>query len=205
MDDSIKHVEINGRKFCVVRMSAFDAIHFNLRVAEILAKHGISQVESILSMSSKIFGVLNREDHDELLFTLLAKSRAQLVDNGEFLDSWDAVNTNFTATNIADVYLVALECLKLSILPVTAGLKKKYWSGHSGNDAGSHAATVQRLAENLDRTVRTELVIWRVIESGLISFSDIVSGRASFDSIMRASAVIQFDNAVQHALNKVKK
>ena len=124
MDDSIKHVEINGRKFCVVRMSAFDAIHFNLRVAEILAKHGISQVESILSMSSKIFGVLNREDHDELLFTLLAKSRAQLVDNGEFLDSWDAVNTNFTATNIADVYLVALECLKLSILPVTAGLKK---------------------------------------------------------------------------------
>ena len=124
MDDSIKHVEINGRKFCVIRMSAFDAIHFNLRVAEILAKHGISQVESILSMSSKIFGVLNREDHDELLFTLLAKSRAQLVDNGEFLDSWDAVNTNFTATNIADVYLVALECLKLSILPVTAGLKK---------------------------------------------------------------------------------
>ena len=105
-------------------MSAFDAVHFNLRVAEILAKHGISQVESILSMSSKIFGMLNREDHDELLFTLLSKSRAQLVDNGEFLDSWDVVNTNFTAANIADVYLVALECLKLSILPVTAGLKK---------------------------------------------------------------------------------
>lgn len=124
MDDSIKHVEINGNKYCIIRMSAFDAIHFNLRVAEILAKHGISQVESILSMSSKIFGMLNREDHDELLFTLLSKSRAQLVDNGEFLDSWDAVNTNFTAANIADVYLVALECLKLSILPVTAGLKK---------------------------------------------------------------------------------
>ncbi|ELT6236843.1 hypothetical protein Q9T91_001314 [Salmonella enterica] len=124
MDDSIKHVEINGKKYCIIRMSAFDAIHFNLRVAEILAKHGISQVESILSMSSKIFGMLNREYHDELLFTLLSKSRAQLVDNGEFLDSWDAVNTNFTAANIADVYLVALECLKLSILPVTAGLKK---------------------------------------------------------------------------------
>ncbi|EAX2299964.1 hypothetical protein AP077_02630 [Salmonella enterica] len=124
MDDSIKHVEINGKKYCIIRMSAFDAIHFNLRVAEILAKHGISQVESILSMSSKIFGMLNREDHDELLFALLSKSRAQLVDNGEFLDSWDAVNTNFTAANIADVYLVALECLKLSILPVTAGLKK---------------------------------------------------------------------------------
>ncbi|EHZ6495502.1 hypothetical protein K6M78_002015 [Salmonella enterica] len=124
MDDSIKHVEINGKKYCIIRMSAFDAIHFNLRVAEILAKHGISQVESILSMSSKIFGMLNREDHDELLFTLLSKSRAQLVDNGEFLDSWDEVNTNFTAANIADVYLVALECLKLSILPVTAGLKK---------------------------------------------------------------------------------
>ncbi|EDS5930439.1 hypothetical protein MSB30_004795 [Salmonella enterica] len=124
MDDSIKHVEINGKKYCIIRMSAFDAIHFNLRVAEILAKHGISQVESILSMSSKIFGMLNREDHDELLFTLLSKSRAQLVDNGEFLDSWDAVNTNFTAANIADIYLVALECLKLSILPVTAGLKK---------------------------------------------------------------------------------
>ncbi|EJF20787.1 MULTISPECIES: phage tail assembly chaperone [Citrobacter] len=124
MDDSIKHIEINGQKYCIIRMSAFDAVHFNLRVAEILAKHGISQVESILSMSSKIFGMLNREDHDELLFTLLSKSRAQLVDNGEFLDSWDAVNTNFTAANIADVYLVALECLKLSILPVTAGLKK---------------------------------------------------------------------------------
>lgn len=124
MDDSIKHVEINGQKYCIIRMNAFDAVHFNLRVAEILAKHGISQVESILSMSSKIFGMLNREDHDELLFTLLSKSRAQLVDNGEFLDSWDAVNTNFTAANIADVYLVALECLKLSILPVTAGLKK---------------------------------------------------------------------------------
>ncbi|EHI7574948.1 hypothetical protein J9T05_003606 [Salmonella enterica] len=124
MDDSIKHVEINGKKYCIIRMSAFDAIHFNLRVAEILAKHGISQVESILSMSSKIFGMLNREDHDELLFTLLSESRAQLVDNGEFLDSWDAVNTNFTAANIADVYLVALECLKLSILPVIAGLKK---------------------------------------------------------------------------------
>ncbi|ECI7075897.1 hypothetical protein EW458_01325 [Salmonella enterica subsp. enterica] len=124
MDDSIKHVEINGQKYCIIRMSAFDAVHFNLRVAEILAKHGISQVESILSMSWKIFGMLNREDHDELLFTLLSKSRAQLVDNGEFLDSWDAVNTNFTAANIADVYLVALECLKLSILPVTAGLKK---------------------------------------------------------------------------------
>ncbi|HIB3268014.1 phage tail assembly chaperone [Citrobacter sp. FDAARGOS_156] len=124
MDDSIKHVEINEKKYCIIRMSAFDAVHFNLRVAEILAKHGINQVESILSMSSKIFGMLNREDHDELLFTLLSKSRAQLVDNGEFLDSWDAVNTNFTAANIADVYLVALECLKLSILPVTAGLKK---------------------------------------------------------------------------------
>ncbi|HIH5153757.1 TPA: phage tail assembly chaperone [Citrobacter freundii] len=124
MDDSIKHVEINGQKYCIIRMSAFDAVHFNLRVAEILAKHGISQVESILSMSSKIFGMLNREDHDELLFTLLSQSRAQLVDTGAFLDSWDAVNTNFTAANIADVYLVALECLKLSILPVTAGLKK---------------------------------------------------------------------------------
>lgn len=124
MDDSIKHVEINGKKYCIIRMSAFDAVHFNLRVAEILAKHGISQVESILSMSSKIFGMLNREDHDELLFTLLSQSRAQQVDTGAFLDSWDAVNTNFTAENIADVYLVALECLKLSILPVTAGLKK---------------------------------------------------------------------------------
>ena len=29
-----------------------------------------------------------------------------------------------TGSGIADVYLLALECLKLSILPVTAGLKK---------------------------------------------------------------------------------
>ncbi|CAH5214303.1 MULTISPECIES: phage tail assembly chaperone [Klebsiella] len=149
MDDSIKHVEINGRKFCVVRMSAFDAIHFNLRVAEILAKHGISQVESILSMSSKIFGMLNREDHDELLFTLLAKSRAQLVDNGEFLDSWDAVNTNFTATNIADVYLVALECLKLSILPVTAGLKKNIGLDTAGTMQGAMRQLFSALLKTL--------------------------------------------------------
>ncbi|HCB3603282.1 TPA: hypothetical protein MYV49_000301 [Klebsiella aerogenes] len=149
MEDSIKHVEINGRKFCVVRMSAFDAIHFNLRVAEILAKHGISQVESILSMSSKIFGVLNREDHDELLFTLLAKSRAQLVDNGEFLDSWDAVNTNFTATNIADVYLVALECLKLSILPVTAGLKKNIGLDTAGTMQGAMRQLLSALLKTL--------------------------------------------------------
>ncbi|CAM3297674.1 hypothetical protein SB6411_02124 [Klebsiella spallanzanii] len=149
MDDSIKHVEINGRKFCVIRMSAFDAIHFNLRVAEILAKHGISQVESILSMSSKIFGVLNREDHDELLFTLLTKSRAQLVDNGEFLDSWDAVNTNFTATNIADVYLVALECLKLSILPVTAGLKKNIGLDTAGTMQGAMRKLFSALLKTL--------------------------------------------------------
>ncbi|HDO7135278.1 phage tail assembly chaperone [Klebsiella pneumoniae] len=149
MDDSIKHVEINGRKFRVVRMSAFDAIHFNLRVAEILAKHGISQVESILSMSSKIFGVLNREDHDELLFTLLAKSRAQLVDNGEFLDSWDAVNTNFTAANIADVYLVALECLKLSILPVTAGLKKNIGLDTAGTMQGAMRQLFSALLKTL--------------------------------------------------------
>ena len=149
MDDSIKHVEINGRKFCVVRMSAFDAIHFNLRVAEILAKHGISQVESILSMSSKIFGMLNREDHDELLFTLLEKSRAQLVDNGEFLDRWDAVNTNFTATNIADVYLVALECLKLSILPVTAGLKKNIGLDTAGTMQGAMRQLFSALLKTL--------------------------------------------------------
>ena len=149
MDDSIKHVEINGRKFCVIRMSAFDAIHFNLRVAEILAKHVISQVESILSMSSKIFGVLNREDHDELLFTLLTKSRAQLVDNGEFLDSWDAVNTNFTATNIADVYLVALECLKLSILPVTAGLKKNIGLDTAGTMQGAMRQLFSALLKTL--------------------------------------------------------
>lgn len=124
MDNPVKQVEINGKAYCVVRMSAFDAIHFNLRVAEILSKHGISQVESILTMSAKIFGVLNRADHDELLFSLLEKSRAQDVESGNFITSWDEVNLHFTPENIADVYLVALECLKLSVLPVTAGLKK---------------------------------------------------------------------------------
>ena len=109
MDDSIKHVEINGRKFCVVRMSAFDAIHFNLRVAEILAKHGIS----------------------------------------EFLDSWDAVNTNFTAANIADVYLVALECLKLSILPVTAGLKKNIGLDTAGTMQGAMRQLFSALLKTL--------------------------------------------------------
>lgn len=124
MNESIKHVEINGRKYVIARMSAFDAVHFNLRVAEVLAKHGINQVESILSMSTKIFGMLNRADHDELLFTLLEQSQVQIVDNGAYLNNWDAVNGQFTAENIADVYLIALECLRMSILPVTAGLKK---------------------------------------------------------------------------------
>ncbi|HGY5108675.1 phage tail assembly chaperone [Citrobacter europaeus] len=124
MDNPIKHVTVNDKQYCIVRMSAFDAIHFNLRVAEILAKHGVSQVESILSMSAKVFGMLNREDHDELLFTLLEKSGVQAVETGNPLTNWDEVNLNFTAENIADIYLVALECLKLSILPVTAGLKK---------------------------------------------------------------------------------
>lgn len=124
MENPVKQVEINGKTYCIVRMSAFDAIHFNLRVAEILSKHGISQVESILTMSAKIFGVLNREDHDELLFTLLEKSQVQDVESGNFLTSWDELNLHFTPENIADAYLVALECLKLSILPVTAGLKK---------------------------------------------------------------------------------
>lgn len=124
MDGAIKHVEINKKKYCIIRMSAFDAIHFNLRVAEILSKHGISQVESILTMSAKIFGVLNREDHDELLFTLLEKSRAQDVESGNLLTTWDEINLHFTPENIADVYLLALDCLKLSVLPVTAGLKK---------------------------------------------------------------------------------
>lgn len=123
-EESIKHVEINKRKYTIARMSAFDAVHFNLRVAEVLAKHGINQVESILSMSGKIFGMLNREDHDELLFTLLEQSQVQIVDNGEYLNNWDALNTQFTAENISDVYLVALECLRMSILPVTTGLKK---------------------------------------------------------------------------------
>lgn len=124
MESAIKHVPVNGKKYCIARMSAFDAIHFNLRVAEILSKHGISQVESILTMSAKIFAVLNREDHDELLFTLLGKSLAQDVESGNPLTNWDEVNLHFTPENIADVYLVALECLKLSVLPVTAGLKK---------------------------------------------------------------------------------
>lgn len=85
-------------------------------------------MESILSMSAKVFGMLNREDHDELLFTLLEKSGVQAVETGNPLTNWDEVNLNFTAENIADIYLVALECLKLSILPVTAGLKILVWT-----------------------------------------------------------------------------
>ncbi|NUL35041.1 phage tail assembly chaperone [Kosakonia sacchari] len=124
MDDSIKHVTVNDRVYTIIRMGAFDAVHFNLRVAEILSKHGINQMESILTMSAKVFGVLNREDHDELLFELLTKSRAQVQENGDLLTDWGVINQNFTAANIADVYLLAVECLKFSILPVVDGLKK---------------------------------------------------------------------------------
>lgn len=149
MDDSIKIIPIKGQKFSIVRMSAFDAVHFNLRVAEILAKHGINQVESILTMSAKIFGVLNREDHDELLFTLLEKSRAQIVESGEYLDSWEAVNANFTASDIANVYLVALECLKLSILPVTEGLKKNIGLDTAGTMQGAMRQLFSALLKTL--------------------------------------------------------
>ncbi|SUG15218.1 Uncharacterised protein [Salmonella enterica subsp. arizonae] len=121
-------------------------------------------------MSSKIFGMLNREDHDELLFTLLSKSRAQLVDNGEFLDSWDAVNTNFTAANIADVYLVALECLKLSILPVTAGLKKNIGLDTAATMQGAMRQLFNALLKTLTEPSVQNSVIWRVIESGLIRY-----------------------------------
>lgn len=152
MDETIKHVEINERKYVLCKMSAFDVVHFNLRFAEILKKHGINQVESIMSMSTKVFGMINREDHDEMLFNLLTMSQVQLADSGENLDSWEAINTQFTADNVTDIYLVALECIRFSILPAMSALKKNIGLDTTIKIQGA----LQKLLEGLLNTLTSQ-------------------------------------------------
>ncbi|MNV65835.1 hypothetical protein D3C71_1585570 [compost metagenome] len=79
---------------------------------------------SLIEAAGRLFTVLNRDDHDEILFSLLEKSRAQCVDNSMYINSWGEVNATFSVDTVADVYLVALECVKFSIAPVAEGLKK---------------------------------------------------------------------------------
>ncbi|QUI98454.1 hypothetical protein KCP74_18355 [Salmonella enterica subsp. enterica] len=84
---------------------------------------------------------------------------------------------------IADVYLAAL-MPKSTHSSGNSRLKNIDWT-----PAQQCSGAMRQLFNALpkpDRTVRTELVIWRVIESGLIRYGDVVSGRASFDSIKRA-------------------
>lgn len=124
MSDLIKEISVNKRKFTIVKMSAFDAIHFKLRIMELIAKHGINVSGSMMEAAGRAFTLLNREDHDEILFQLLKKSRVQCMENEMLLEDWGALDATFGADNIADVYLVALECVKFSIAPVAEGLKK---------------------------------------------------------------------------------
>lgn len=120
----IKRFGIHGKNFVIVKMDPFNAIHFQLRIMELLAKHQVNVSGSLIEAAGRLFAVLNRADHDEILFSVLEKSRAQCTDNSQFLNSWGEVNVTFTAEDVADVYLVALECVKFSILPVLNGLKK---------------------------------------------------------------------------------
>lgn len=124
MTELIKEVSINKRKFNIVKMSAFDAVHFQLRIMELIAKHGINISGSLMEAAGRAFTLLNREDHDEIIFQLLKTSRVQCVDNGTMLEDWGALDVTFGANDIADVYLVAMECVKFSIAPVAEGLKK---------------------------------------------------------------------------------
>jgi hypothetical protein len=124
MSELIKEIQVNGRKFSIVKMSAFDAIHFKLRIMELIAKHGISVSGSLTEAAGRAFSLLNRDDHDEVLFQLLQKSRVQCLDNEMLLDDWGALNATFDADSIADVYVLALECVKFSIAPVAEALKK---------------------------------------------------------------------------------
>lgn len=124
MSELFKKVKFNGREFSIVKMSAFDAIHFKLRIMELIAKHGINVSGSLMEAAGRAFTLLNREDHDEILFTLLKTSQVQCLDNQMILEDWGALDSTFGADGIADVYLVALECIKFSVAPVAEGLKK---------------------------------------------------------------------------------
>lgn len=124
MSDLIKNFPINGKNFVIVKMNAFDAIHFQLRIMELLTKHQVNISGSLMEAAGRLFAMLNREDHDEIVFSLLEKSRAQCKDNELFLNSWGEVNLTFPTEQAADLYLVVLECVKFSILPVLNGLKK---------------------------------------------------------------------------------
>ncbi|HEY3591937.1 MAG TPA: hypothetical protein VGL07_17990 [Buttiauxella sp.] len=124
MSEMLREISANGRKFNIAKMSAFDAIHFKLRIMEIIARHGINASGSMMEAAGRVFTLLNREDHDEILFTLLRTSQVQCLDNEMMLEDWGALNATFGADSIADVYLVALECVKFSVAPVAEGLKK---------------------------------------------------------------------------------
>lgn len=124
MEALTKDFKIGDKTFSVVKMDPFSAIHFQLRIMELLAKHQVNVSTSIMEAAGRLFTVLNREDHDEILFSLLEKSRAQCTDNGMYLNGWGEINATFTVSDTADVYMVALECVKFSIVPVLEGLKK---------------------------------------------------------------------------------
>lgn len=124
MSDLIKKFTVGDKQFSIVKMDPFSAIHFQLRIMELLAKHEVNVSGSLMEAAGRLFTLLNRDDHDEILFSLLNTSRAQCLDNGMFLNEWGNINATFNVNNIADVYLVAAECVKLSITPVAEGLKK---------------------------------------------------------------------------------
>lgn len=151
MTELTKTFPVGDKKFSIIKMDPFSAIHFQLRIMEILAKHEVNVSGSLLEAAGRLFTVLNREDHDEILFELLTKSRAQCIDNGMFISSYGELNATFSVDNVADVYMVALECVKFSIAPVAEGLKKNIGLDVGVNLQGNIQGLLKGFLSNLTK------------------------------------------------------
>lgn len=151
----IHNFEVNKRKFSIVKMDAFNIVHFNLRFAELLAAHGVTNAGSLKEAGGRLFTLINRAEHDELLFWLLTQSQAQIVGDTEqetqYLTDWDTINFVLPSSDVADLYSVALECLKFSIFPALEQLKKNTGLEVPGNPANMLSGFLRSLTSKLEQ------------------------------------------------------
>lgn len=150
----IKNFEINERKFSIVKMDAFNIVHFNLRFAELLTSHNVAGAGSLAEAGGRLFALVNRDEHDELLFWLLVQSQAQIVGETEektqYLNDWDTINFALPSSDVADIYSVALECFKYSILPALEQLKKNTGLVVTANPANMLSGFLRSLTSKLE-------------------------------------------------------
>ncbi|EFX3898482.1 hypothetical protein H3Z28_002324 [Salmonella enterica subsp. enterica serovar Ank] len=153
MSELMKNFDVNKRKYSIVKMDAFNIVHFNLRFAELLTAHNVTNAGSLQEAGARLFSVLNRAEHDELLFWLLSQSQAQIVgdtpETTQYLSDWDTVNYVLPSSDVADLYSVALECLKFSILPALEQLKKNTGLAVTVNPASMLSDFLRSLATKL--------------------------------------------------------